>query len=243
MNQTLTVSLAPLSRPAETAVVMPVYNEATVVAGVIRELVELGMVVIAVDDGSSDRSAEEIDKAGALRVTHPVNLGQGGALQSGFEAALRFTDAQYIATFDADGQHQAKDLLGMIEKIKTGYDVVLGSRFLEEGKTEMSLLRRTILKLATKVFNRGSEVRLTDAHNGLRLVTREVAARIDLAHRGMAHASELEQMLTRSPLRVTEYPVHVLYTEYSRSKGQPLLNSVNILADIVSHRISTWSRS
>jgi polyprenyl-phospho-N-acetylgalactosaminyl synthase len=224
-----------------TAVVMPVYNEASVVRGVIAELVDLGLTVIAVDDGSSDGSAAEIDAAGALRVTHPINLGQGGALQTGFEAALRFTDARYIATFDADGQHQAKDLLGMIELIKTGYDVILGSRFLD-GKTEMSWLRRTILKLATKVFNRGSEVRLTDAHNGLRLVTRNVAAQIDLAHIGMAHASELEQVLTRSHLKVTEYPVHILYTEYSRSKGQPLLNSVNILADIVSHRITTWSR-
>jgi glycosyltransferase involved in cell wall biosynthesis len=220
---------------------MPVYNEASVVAEVIQELVNLGMVVIAVDDGSSDASAHEIDRAGALRVTHPINLGQGGALQTGFQAAIRFTNAKYIATFDADGQHQAKDLLGMIEKIRTGYDVVLGSRFLD-GKTEMSWLRRTILKVATKVLNRGSEVRLTDAHNGLRLVTREVATNIDLAHIGMAHATELEQVLTRSHLRVTEYPVHILYTDYSRAKGQPLLNSVNILADIVSHRISTWSR-
>lgn len=242
MNRSLSVASAPLSRRAETAVVMPVYNEATVVAGVIRELVELGIVVIAVDDGSSDHSAQEIDKAGALRVTHPINLGQGGALQTGFEAALRFTDARYIATFDADGQHQAKDLLGMVEKIKEGYDVVLGSRFLD-GKTEMSWLRRRILKTATKVLNRGSRVQLTDAHNGLRLVTREVCANIDLAHIGMAHATELEQILTHSDLRVTEYPVHILYTEYSRSKGQPLLNSVNILADILSHRITTWSRA
>lgn len=220
---------------------MPVYNEAAVVAGVIRALVDEGIVVIAVDDGSSDQSAAEIDKAGALRVTHPINLGQGGALQTGFEAALRFTDARYIATFDADGQHQVEDLLGMVETIKQGYDVVLGSRFLD-GKTEMTWLRRSILKMATHVFNRGSDVRLTDAHNGLRLVTRDVAARIDLAHIGMAHATELEQVLTRSHLRVTEHPVHILYTEYSRSKGQPLLNSVNILADILSHRITTWSR-
>lgn len=220
---------------------MPVYNEAPVVAAVIEQLVKLGIVVIAVDDGSRDHSADEIDRAGALRVTHPINIGQGGALQTGFEAALRFTDAKYIATFDADGQHQPQDLLGMVEKIKQGYDVVLGSRFLD-GKTEMSWLRRTILKVATKVLNRGSEVRLTDAHNGLRVVTREVCADIDLAHIGMAHATELEQTLTRSHLKVTEYPVHILYTEYSRSKGQPLLNSVNILADILSHRITTWSR-
>lgn len=226
---------------AATAVVMPVYNEASVVRGVISELVELGLTVIAVDDGSMDSSAAEIDAAGAIRVTHPVNIGQGGAIQTGFEAALRFTDAKYVATFDADGQHQARDLLGMIERIQEGYDVVLGSRFLD-GKTEMSPLRRLILKTATKVLNRRGDTTLTDAHNGLRLVTRDVAARINLSHIGMAHASELEQVLTQSHYRVTEYPVHVLYTEYSKSKGQPLLNSVNILVDILFHRVSTWSR-
>lgn len=220
---------------------MPVYNEAPVVGGVISELVSLGMIVIAVDDGSSDNSAQEIDKAGAIRVSHPINLGQGGAIQTGYEAALRFTDVRYVATFDADGQHQAQDLLGMIERIKQGYDVVLGSRFLD-GRTEMSRLRRFVLKMATKLLNRGSEVRLTDAHNGLRLVTRQVAAEIDLAHIGMAHATELEQVLTRSHLKVVEHPVHILYTEYSRAKGQPLLNSINILADIMSQRISSWSR-
>jgi glycosyltransferase involved in cell wall biosynthesis len=230
------------SLPA-TAVVMPVYNEATVVRGVISELVGLGLTVIAVDDGSSDGSAAEIDAAGAIRVSHPINLGQGGALQTGFEAALRFTDAKYVATFDADGQHQAADLLGMIARAEEGgFDVVLGSRFLD-GKTEMSALRRLILKTATKVFNRGSAHKLTDAHNGLRLVSRDVAARINLAFAGMAHASELEQVLTQSMYRLTEYPVHVLYTEYSRSKGQPLLNSVNILGDILVHRVSTWSRA
>ena len=236
-----TDSDAPRGDLPATAVVMPVYNEATVVRRVIAELVGLGLTVIAVDDGSSDDSWAEIDAAGAIRVSHPINLGQGGALQTGFEAALRFTDAKYIATFDADGQHQAQDLLGMLGKAQEGYDVVLGSRFLD-GKTEISGLRRLILKTATKVLNRRSSTKLTDAHNGLRLMSRDVVARIDLAHMGMAHASELEQVLTQSDFRVTEYPVHILYTDYSRSKGQPLLNSVNILVDLLFHRVSTWSR-
>jgi glycosyltransferase involved in cell wall biosynthesis len=221
----------------DTVVVVRVFNEGPVVRDVIAELVAEGLRVIAVDDASTDNSAEEIDRAGALRVSHPINLGAGGALQTGYEAALRFTDAAYIACFDADGQHQLEDLLGMIGRIREGYDVVIGSRFLEE-KTEMSWLRRTILRLATKVMNRRSGTKLTDAHNGLRLVTREVAAGIRLAHAGMAYASELEEQLTRPGRRVVEYPVHILYTEYSKSKGQPLLNSVNILADTLAHRIS-----
>ncbi|HEY0509176.1 MAG TPA: glycosyltransferase family 2 protein [Blastococcus sp.] len=225
----------------DVVVVVRVYNEAPVVGGVIAELISAGLSVIAVDDASTDASAEEIDKAGAFRVSHPINLGAGGALQTGFEAALRFTDARYIACFDADGQHQLADLLGMIDKIRSGYDVVMGSRFLD-GNTEMSWLRRVILKTAAKLLNRGSGTKLTDAHNGLRLVARHVAAAVNLSHAGMAYASELERALTRPDYRVVEYPVHILYTEYSRSKGQPLLNSINILAEIAAHRVSLWGR-
>lgn len=221
---------------SDTVVVVRVFNEAPVAGGVISQLLTAGLAVIAVDDASTDSSADEIDKTGALRVTHPINLGAGGALQTGYEAALRFSDARYIACFDADGQHQLHDLLGMIEKIREGYDVVMGSRFLDDS-TEMSFARRMILRLATKVFNRGAGTRLTDAHNGLRLVTREVARGIKLSHTGMAYASELEAFLTRAEHRVVEVLVHILYTDYSRAKGQPLLNSVNILADTVAHRI------
>jgi glycosyltransferase involved in cell wall biosynthesis len=226
----------------DVVVIVRVYNEAPVVGGVIAELIDAGLNVIAVDDASTDTSAAEIDKTGALRVSHPINLGAGGALQTGLEAALLFTDARYIACFDADGQHQLTDLRGMIDTIRQGHDVVMGSRFLDD-KTEMSRLRRLILRMATKVMNRGSGTRLTDAHNGLRLMSRDVAARIKLSHAGMAYASELEQYLTRPGHRVIEHPVHILYTEYSRSKGQPLLNSVNILADTLAHRLSHGRRS
>jgi glycosyltransferase involved in cell wall biosynthesis len=227
----------------DTVVIVRVYNEAPVVGGVIAELVAAGLSVIAVDDARTDESAAEIDKAGAFRVSHPINLGAGGALQTGFEAALLLTDARYIACFDADGQHQLPDLLGMIGKIREGYDVVMGSRFLEgDGPTQMSPLRRLILRTAAKLLNRGSGTKLTDAHNGLRIIARHVAADVRLSYAGMAYASQLESYLTRPEYRIVEFPVHILYTDYSRSKGQPLLNSVNILAEVAAHRVTHWSR-
>jgi glycosyltransferase involved in cell wall biosynthesis len=227
----------------DTVVVVRVFNEATVVGSVIAELVAAGLRVIAVDDASTDDSAAEIDRAGAFRVSHPINLGAGGALQTGFEAALMLTDAQYIACFDADGQHQLPDLLGMVRRIREGFDVVLGSRFLEQdGPTQMSPLRKLILRTAARLLNRGQGVRLTDAHNGLRIVARHVAADIRLSHAGMAYASQLEEYLTRPEYRLTEFPVHILYTDYSRAKGQPLLNSVNILAEVAAHRVTDWGR-
>jgi glycosyltransferase involved in cell wall biosynthesis len=227
----------------DTVVIVRVFNEAPVVGGVIAELVAAGLSVIAVDDASTDESAAEIDKAGAFRVSHPINLGAGGALQTGFEAALLLTDARYIACFDADGQHQLPDLLGMIGKIREGYDVVMGSRFLEgDGPTEISWLKRTILRTAAKLLNRGG-TKLTDAHNGLRIIARHVAADVRLSYAGMAYASQLERYLTRPEYRIVEYPVHILYTDYSLSKGQPLLNSVNILAEVAAHRVTHWSRT
>jgi glycosyltransferase involved in cell wall biosynthesis len=238
----MSVSPAGTSSCDDVVVIVRVYNEATVVGHVISELIGAGLRVIAVDDASTDNSAAEIDKAGAFRISHPINLGAGGALQTGIEAALRFTDAQYIACFDADGQHRLVDLIGMIGKIREGYDVVLGSRFLE-GTTEMSWIRKVILKTAASVLNRRGGVQLTDAHNGLRLISRDVAAAVRLTHAGMAYASQLEDTLTDPRYRAVEFPVHILYTEYSRSKGQPLLNSINILAEILAHRVSNWSRS
>jgi glycosyltransferase involved in cell wall biosynthesis len=234
----------PSESPAtdDVVVIVRVYNEAAVVGHVIGELIGAGFRVIAVDDASSDCSAQEIDKAGAFRISHPINLGAGAALQTGIEAALRFTDAQYIACFDADGQHRLVDLQGMVGKIREGYDVVLGSRFLDD-TTVMSPLRRLILKTAAKVLSRNDGVKLTDAHNGLRLISRDVASAVRLTHAGMAYASQLEDTLTDPRNRIVEFPVQILYTDYSRSKGQPLLNSVNILTEILVHRVSNWSRS
>jgi glycosyltransferase involved in cell wall biosynthesis len=226
---------------ADVVVIVRVFNEAPVVGSVIRELRDAGLAVIAVDDASTDASAAEIDAAGAFRVSHPANLGAGGALQTGLEAALAFTDAEYIACFDADGQHRVQDLLGMIDLIRVGHDVVIGSRFLEGGATEMPWLRRHLLRAATALMNRRGETRLTDAHNGLRILRRSVAQEVRLTYSGMAYASQLEKTLTSSDLRIAEFPVTILYTAYSQSKGQPLLNSVNILAEVAARRISHWS--
>ncbi len=225
----------------DTVVIVRVFNEAPVVAGVLRELLAVGLRVIAVDDGSTDASADEIDAAGAFRVSHPIKIGAGGALQTGIEAALRFTQAKFIACFDADGQHRLVDLIGMIHTIRQGYDVVIGSRFLQ-GDPDMGRLRRMMLKLGARLTRRGGSFRLTDAHNGLRIFTRAVAGDIKLNHAGMAYASELEEVLTRPRYRVTEFPVQIVYTDYSLAKGQPLLNSVNILSDIVAHRVSARRR-
>ncbi|MCG2622711.1 glycosyltransferase family 2 protein [Arthrobacter sp. I2-34] len=213
-------------------VVVPVYNEATVVGTVIAGLLEEFPHVVCVDDGSSDGSARIAREAGAVVVQHPVNLGQGAALQTGIEYALQDPEADVLITFDADGQHQVSDAKAMLARIRSGEaDVVLGSRFLN-GSADVSWLKKLVLRSAALQSRLATGLQLTDAHNGLRAISAPVAARIELRQDRMAHASELISQLAELKPRLVEHPVQIIYTEYSKAKGQSLLNGVNILADL-----------
>ena len=160
-------------------------------------------------------------------------VGQGAALQTGFAYVLEKTNADYIVTFDADGQHSATDAAAMVAAAREeGLAVVLGSRFLE-GPSPVGWLKRLVLRTAAAVSSRTSGMRLTDAHNGLRIIRRDVLAHLDLKQNRMAHASEIIRQIGATGLPWREFPVHIVYTDYSRSKGQSLWNSVNILVDLL----------
>jgi glycosyltransferase involved in cell wall biosynthesis len=213
-------------------VIVPVFNEGTVIAQVVRELLPAFPNVVCVDDGSHDDSASVITATPAHLVRHPVNLGQGAALQTGLAYSLARPNARYFVTFDADGQHRVTDAAEMVRIARSGdVDVVLGSRFLSRADT-VPLPRRLVLRAAATLSRNGRKLRLTDAHNGLRVFTRPVAERLRIRMNGMAHASEIVAQLAQSNWRVTEAPVTILYTDYSRSKGQSLINGVNILVDL-----------
>ncbi|MEO8219365.1 MAG: glycosyltransferase family 2 protein [Specibacter sp.] len=208
------------------------YNEASVVGDVIRGLLPTFPNVVCVDDGSTDGSQAIARQAGAVVVQHPVNLGQGAALQTGLEYALQDSETAVIVTFDADGQHRVVDAQSMAERILSGEaDVVLGSRFLDK-RTQISPLKRVVLKVAAVQSRLSTGMALTDAHNGLRAFSADTAGKIRLEQNRMAHASELVHQLSVIKPRWVEHPVEIIYTDYSRSKGQSLLNSVNILADL-----------
>jgi polyprenyl-phospho-N-acetylgalactosaminyl synthase len=199
-------------------------------------LLRLYRNIIVVDDCSSDDTGATAFRAGATVLRHPINLGQGAALQTGIRYALS-RGAEYIVTFDADGQHRTDDIRALIDaQVRTGADVVLGSRFLGHAK-DIPWLRRIVLRLAVLFTRLGSGVKLTDAHNGLRLLSRQAAERIRIRQNRMAHASEIIDQISALRLTLTEAPVTIVYTDYSLRKGQPLGNAVNILADLLIARL------
>ena len=213
--------------------VVPLFNEGAVIGDVIRDLRTRYPLVVCVDDGSQDGSAAIAEAAGASVVRHPFNLGQGAAIKTGIDDALRDPQMRQVVTFDADGQHQVDDAAAMIAlRESEGVDVVLGSRFLD-ARTTPGSIKRLVLRGAVWYSNLTSGVKLTDAHNGLRVLGREVCERMTIEQNRMAHASEIVEEIGRHGFTVAEHPVHILYTDYSRSKGQSVLNSVNIVIDML----------
>jgi polyprenyl-phospho-N-acetylgalactosaminyl synthase len=220
-----------LGEAHNTWIVVPAFNEAGVIGEVIADLRSVFANVVCVDDGSDDDTGDVALQAGAHLVRHPVNLGQGAAIQTGVEYARRHQGAQIFATFDADGQHRVKDLVTMIDRLSAGdVDVVIGTRF-GPGVTRPPLLKRVVLQTAARLSPRGRRLGLTDTNNGLRVFNKTVADGLDITMSGMSHATEFIMLIDENRWRVAEEPVEVLYTEYSQSKGQPLLNGVNIIFD------------
>ena len=185
------------------------------------------------DDGSRDGTGEAALGAGAHVVSHPVNLGQGAAIQTGVEYARGQSGAAVFATFDADGQHRVKDVIRMIDRLSTeDVDLVIGTRFADPGVVSRTpLVKRLVLRGAAAMSRRSRKLGLTDAHNGLRVFNKKVADVLNITMSGMSHADEFIALAYENRWRVTEEPVEILYTDYSMSKGQPLLNGVNIIFD------------
>ncbi|HEX5121289.1 MAG TPA: glycosyltransferase family 2 protein [Pseudonocardiaceae bacterium] len=209
--------------------IIPVFNEATVIGDVVRNAMRTFPNIVCVDDGSGDASADQIRASGAHLVPHPVNLGQGAALQTGLEYARSRPGAAYFVTFDADGQHQVEDVERMVERLRTEpIDIVVGTRF--HGDTShIPLAKRIVLRTVVALSPRLRRMRLTDAHNGLRAFNRTVAMQMDIKQSGMGHASEIVELIDVHKWRHAEEPVTIVYTEYSMAKGQSLINGVNIL--------------
>lgn len=218
-------------------VIIAAYNEEKKIKAVVDFVSKYVDLVVVVDDGSKDKTSEMVKNKKAVVLRHCINLGQGAALQTGFEYARRI-NPDVIVTFDADGQFSAEEIPLMIQPILAKkVDVALGSRFL--GKTiNISPIRKYILKLGilfTWIF---SEIKLTDTHNGFRALSKKALDSIEITQNRMAHASEIIDQIKLKNLKYVEVPVTVKYDDYSKRKGQSSLNSLKIVLELISKKLN-----
>jgi glycosyltransferase involved in cell wall biosynthesis len=214
-------------------VVMAAYNESKMISKTIDGLKPVTKNIIVVDDCSDDGTFLVAEQAGAICVIrHPINLGQGAALQTGIEYALK-CGADFIVTFDADGQHSPSDIAPMVASLaQSDADIALGSRF--KGFTkELPFIRKLILKSAVVFTQKTTGLPFSDAHNGFRVLSRRFAQSFCFKQDRMAHASEILNFIARKKIPFIEYPVTIEYTEYSKAKGQSNSNLFHILIELV----------
>jgi glycosyltransferase involved in cell wall biosynthesis len=224
--------------PAEVFILIPSYNEGKVISKTIAPLIEKGYQVVVIDDCSTDDTAAVLSTYPIHYLRHDINLGQGAAIQTGIFYAQK-CGANYAVTFDADGQHNYTEIPKMLEPLEGGRaDIVMGSRFMKGGIAEdIATIRKNIIKTAIIVNGLLTGLWLSDAHNGFRALNRTAIEKIRITQNRMAHATEILSLIKNTKLRYEEVPVHIVYTDYSRNKGQSNLNSIHIVLDIIINKI------
>ena len=222
---------------SDTAIIIPMYNEELTIKEVVLELQAKypDFEIIIVDDGSTDNSYNQAKIKGVWLIKHIVNLGQGAAIQTAIEFAMR-KNIKYIITFDGDGQHNADDIKEFIQTLKSGYDIVLGSRFLGKA-ANIGVLKKYFLKLSRVFTFFSTGIWLTDSHNGFRAINISNPNFI-LRENRMAHASEIIDLIKELNMKYIEKPCTIRYTNYSLQKGQSISNAIGIIIEYIIGRLT-----
>jgi len=200
-------------------VIIPAYNEEKIIQKVIRDVKKYIENIIVVDDGSTDNTLEMAKNEKIIVYHHIINRGLGGALSTGIRAAL-LRGADIFLTFDADGQHRAKDIPKMIKPIiEKKADIVIGSRLLNAHKN-MPISRKIANYMANIITYFLFGIKITDSQSGLRCFNKKTAQLIDIKTNSMEVSSEIIKEIKNHNLKFTEVPIRAVYTDYSLSKGQ-----------------------
>lgn len=214
-------------------VIIPAYNEerkiGRVIEGIRREIP--GVEILVIDDGSVDETALVASQHRGMVIRHPINRGLGGAIGTGLAFAKKF-GYEAAVTFDADEQHDPKDLQPVFEILaQRKADVVIGNRMNRKNKLPTDRLIINLLANGLTFLLFG--IPTHDSQSGFRGFNQRAIKFINLKTDKMEVSSEIFGEIQRLKLGVIEYPITVRYTHYSRSKGQKNSNAWSILKNLV----------
>lgn len=188
------------------AAIIPCWNEAATIAGVVRRVRSRLARVIVVDDGSTDGTADEATAAGARVLRHDRNRGKGAALRTGLNAALE-AGCRWGLTLDADGQHPPECIPVLLRCAEeTAAALVIGNRFANPGA--MPLGRRLVNQWMSRQLSRRAGVTLPDSQCGFRLLHLDRWAQLPLTTEHFEFESEvlLAFVAAGAPVRFAPVP-------------------------------------
>lgn len=156
-------------------IIIPAYNEEKNIGETIKTIQKVvpEAPIVVIDDGSSDHTESVAEAHGALVVSHPINLGDGAARQTGFQYALN-NNYDYVINLDADGQHAPQDIPRILEALrKEKHDIIIGSRFLGSRKYTIPFLRRVGMFIFSVIIAITTRQRISDPTSGFRGVNKK----------------------------------------------------------------------
>lgn len=221
-----------------TYVILPAYNEATRIRPVIEEIAEKGYKMVIVNDGSSDNTLEVIKESqkkypkNIFIYSHIINRGVGVAIQTGFDAVLRY-NPKFIVNMDSDGQHSAEDLDNVLEPIVSGRaKAVIGVRPLKDMPLSRNLAN-AIMNLLTRIFY---NVDVSDSQTGFRAITIDALRKININARGYLISSEFIREVNDNNIPFEEVPIKTIYTPETQAKGTNFTEAFKILLQMIKHQ-------
>ena len=221
-----------------TYVVLPAYNEATIIQPVIESIAEKGYNMVVVNDGSSDNTLDVIleskrkfpDKIHVYSLI--INRGVGVATQTGFDAVLKY-DPKYVVSMDSDGQHSADDLDNVIMPLVTGEaQAVIGVRPLKDMPFSRNFAN-SVMNLLTRIFYK---VNVSDSQTGFRAITKDALKKININARGYLISSEFIREVNDNNIPFAEVPIQTIYTPETQAKGTNVKEAFKILIQMIKHQ-------
>ena len=221
-----------------TYVILPAYNEETRIQPVIEELAERGYKMVIVNDGSSDNTLDVIKESqkkypdNIFIYSHIINRGVGVAMQTGFDAVLRY-NPKYVVNMDSDGQHSVDDLDNVLEPLITDKaQAVIGVRPLKDMPLSRNIAN-AIMNLLTRIFYK---VDVSDSQTGFRAITREALDKIEINARGYLISSEFIREVNDNNIPFAEVPIETIYTPETQKKGTNVKVAFKILIQMIKHQ-------
>lgn len=224
-------------------IIIPAFNEADVISEVIKNVkqtfskTKYDYTVLVIDDGSEDNTALLAEDSGAKLIKHILNSGAGGATATGLSYANQ-NGYNIAATMDADGQHKSDDVLKGVNILNESknIDLLIGSRLIDSsGMSKVKVIGNKGLSLVTNlIFGISS----TDSQSGLRVFSEKALKSLRWKTNGYEFCSEMLWRAKQIGLRIDEYPIQAIYTDYSKSKGQNNWNAINIVGSLIRRRLT-----
>lgn len=211
-----------------TIAAMPAYNEASAIADIILGCKNYVDKVVVIDDGSSDNTACLAESLGAYVVRHETNKGYGAALWNCFETAKKL-DASAMVIIDSDGQHDPHEIPKLLDPLTQGFDLVIGSRFVNGNGKNVPVYRKMGMKVLDVATYTAGGIHVTDSQSGFRAYGKKAIKNIHLNGADMSAGSEILLQARDHRLKYTEVEIHCRYDLENCSSQNPFIHGPKVL--------------